>query len=151
MEPTLPFPNRVLKRLSADNTDWATDWDDRSRPELNAFFVPIYQFFDPLAQGIFLYILIIRNIKYDKYMETLTIVPAEVATQSSEKKVTFVESFKEPFTPQAELATKYAGSGDPVGSNVPSNGELDRPYSERRLEELAKVYAGLLLKTHNRK
>ncbi len=39
MEPTLPFPNRVLKRPSADNTNRATDWDDRSRPELSAFLV----------------------------------------------------------------------------------------------------------------
>ena len=37
VEPTLPFPNRVLKRPSADNTNWATNWDDRSRPEQSGF------------------------------------------------------------------------------------------------------------------
>lgn len=42
MEPTLPFPNRVLKRPSADNTIWATEWDDRSRPEQSAFFALIF-------------------------------------------------------------------------------------------------------------
>ena len=39
VEPTLPFPNRVLKRPSADNTAWATVWDDKSRPEQSVFFV----------------------------------------------------------------------------------------------------------------
>ncbi|MBP7876185.1 hypothetical protein KA012_04290, partial [Candidatus Woesebacteria bacterium] len=32
------FPNRVLKRPSADNTARATVWNDRSRPELSAFY-----------------------------------------------------------------------------------------------------------------
>lgn len=42
VEPTLPIPNRVLKLLSADNNDLATDCEDRSRPELSAFFMSIF-------------------------------------------------------------------------------------------------------------
>jgi 2-polyprenyl-3-methyl-5-hydroxy-6-metoxy-1,4-benzoquinol methylase len=42
VEPTLPFPNRVLKHLSADDTAWATVWDNRSRPEQGGFFVLIF-------------------------------------------------------------------------------------------------------------
>ncbi len=38
MDPTLPFPNRVLKRPSADNTARATVLEDRSRPEQSGFF-----------------------------------------------------------------------------------------------------------------
>ncbi len=37
MEPTLPIPNRVLKRLSADNNSRATVSEDRSRPEQSVF------------------------------------------------------------------------------------------------------------------
>jgi hypothetical protein len=41
VDPTLPIPNRVLKRLSADNNALATECEDRSRPEQSAFFVAV--------------------------------------------------------------------------------------------------------------
>lgn len=37
MDPTLPFSNRVLKRLSANNNAWVTVCEDRSRPEQSVF------------------------------------------------------------------------------------------------------------------
>lgn len=79
-------------------------------------------------------------------METLTSVPQSVI-QAAEQKPRFVEApttvpievplFKPPFTPDSELAVKYAGSGDPLGSTTLSKNQLKEvPYAERRIAEL---------------
>jgi hypothetical protein len=32
-DPPVPIPNTEVKRLSADDTGWATDWENRPLPE----------------------------------------------------------------------------------------------------------------------